>query len=199
MTGGRVGAPHGNIPVTHGDTSLTSALSALSGGFDDPMIGHCFAQLTTVLRAAVPSYCGMSITIATEAIPVTVTAPTTGDGPVVEPVTSLVIPLSAIGLAADDELVLFASVPGAFVDLAADLAHATATELVTFAVDTRLGPPPGSTVGVGGLGVINQAIGMLIGRGHTPDQARAHIAQIAAHDGHDLTAAAEGVLTGQER
>ena len=114
-----------------------------------------------------------------------------------EAATSLLIPLSAISSVTRGEVVLFASAPGAFVDLAADLAHATATELVTFAVDTRVGRTVALTVGVGGLSIINQAIGVLIENGYPREQARAHLAQIAANDGHELAAAAERIVTGR--
>ena len=190
--------------MTPGDTSLKAALAVLSGTLDDPTIdvGERFAQFTAAVRGAVPSFTGLSITVAIDGIPVTVTARDDDDDddvPVVEAVTSLLIPLSAITSGAHGELVLYASAPGAFVDLAADLAYATATELVTFAVDTRLQATVALTVSAAGLSVVNQAIGMLIERGDTPDQARAHLAQIAANDGHDLTAAAERITTGEDQ
>jgi hypothetical protein len=178
---------------------------------DDPSldVGACFAQFTAAVRAAVPSFTGMSITVAIEGVPVTVTAPAreddneddTGDDNVsaAEAAASLLIPLTAITSTAHGELVLYASAPGAFVDLAADLAYANATDLVTFALDSRLGTTAALVVSAGGLSVVHQAIGMLIERGRTPDEARAHLAEIAANDGHNLAAAAERITTGEER
>ena len=187
--------------MTLGDTSLAAALAVLSGGLDDPDLDvqHSLDQLASAVQGAVASYCGLSITVAADGIPVTITVPH-GDGggsPAADAVTSLVIPLSVISLTAQGELVLFASAPGAFIDLAADLAYETATELVTFGLDTRLGPPVALTVGVTALSVFNQAVGILVEAGHTPDQARARIAAIAAGDGHNLAAAAERILNGE--
>ena len=108
--------------------------------------------------------------------------------------TSLVVPLSAIGLPAVGELVLFATTPGAFVDLAADLARAAVTELVTFEIDTHLNSPVALSVGVDGFSMIHQAIGMLMSGGCPPEQARARIAHLAANDGHDLATVAMRII-----
>ena len=185
------------------DTTLATALAVLSGSLDDSSLdlGPSLAQLTVAVRSAVPSYCGLSITMVAGGVPVTIDAsaedPAVGR-PAAGAVTSLVVPLAAISLGADGELVLFASVAGAFVDLAADLAFETATELIIFALDTRLGAQVPLPVGVGAFSIIHQAIGTLIDTGYTPEQARARLAQNAANDGHDLAAAAERIVTGDQ-
>ncbi len=202
--------------MTFGDTSLATALAVLAGDLTDPSVdlGPGLARLTTVVRAAVPSYCGLSITVLTDGIPVTITAPHPAIDPatdsdsdsdsdsaasMVQAATSLVLPLSAISRTTEGELVFFAAAAGAFVDLAADLAYETATDLVMFALDTRLGASVGLAVGVEGFSVIHRALGVLIESGHTPEQARARIAQLAAGDGHDLAAVADRIVNDGER
>ncbi len=200
--------------MTFGDTSLATALAVLAGDLNDPSVdlGPGLARLTTVVRAAVPSYCGLSITVLTDRIPVTITAPHPATDPATDSAasadpeastaqaaTSLVLPLSAISRTTEGELVFFASAAGAFVDLAADLAYETATDLVMFALDTRLGAAVGLAVGVEGFSVIHRALGVLIESGHTPEQARARIAQLAAADGHNLAAVADRIVNDGER
>lgn len=184
---------HGIVPVTRNDTSLSTALALLSAGLDDPSTNawRDFDQFAIVVRSAVASYCGLAITMsADDGIPLTITA--TDPGAVVA--TSLAIPLSTLSPTGGGEIVLFATVAGAFVDLAADLAYQTATALDTFALDAHLEPPALPPAGVPEFAVIHQAVGFLIAGGSTPEQALARLEKFAANDGHDLAAAAARVL-----
>ena len=81
--------------------------------------------LVSALRAAVPSYQGLSLTVHDNGHPVSLTSflPTAADG---EITTSLRLPFAALlpGFDAQSQVIFYAATPGAFVDLAADLGHA---------------------------------------------------------------------------
>jgi hypothetical protein len=56
------------------------------------------------------------------------------------------------------------------------------------------GTSPGPTASISDLTIINQAVGVLIGRGVTPEQAQHQLNLDAARDNIDITAAARAVL-----
>lgn len=100
---------------------------------------------------------------------------------------------------------LYAANPGAFVDLAADVAYTISRPLTDVAIDEHLSGPdatqpshgPEATPGavtVAELSIINQAIGMLIGRGDHPADAHATLTRHAATAGTTLPAAAAAIL-----
>ncbi|WP_167104615.1 ANTAR domain-containing protein [Mycobacterium sp. DL592] len=95
------------------------------------------------------------------------------------------------------ELILYSGLPGAFVDLAADLAWLTARPPSDFAFDQNLRIPADSRIGtpLTAASVINQAIGILIGRGHTPEQADRRLENQASLAGTDLYGAAHLIVT----
>jgi hypothetical protein len=179
-------------------TSLAPASAALSVGLNSRTIdevGRGLGQFRAAVRGAVPSYCGLSATLVFDGYPVTMTSPVPlgGGSRDAGAVTSLHLPLSAVTVAATGELVLFASTPGAFVDVAADLAYATDTDTDAgvCALDAHLAPSAGGVPnGVAGFSIFNRAVGALIHRGWTPEQARARITRSATDTGGDLTTAA---------
>jgi hypothetical protein len=91
---------------------------------------------------------------------------------------------------------LYAGSPGAFVDLAADLAWLTARPLSDFVLDQHLTIPTPSNTGtqLHAASIINQAMGVLMGRGHTPEQAHRQLDSQAADAGTDRHAAAQLIL-----
>lgn len=163
-------------------------------GTEDGGLTGTLDTLVTDLRVAVTSYSGLRLTLVRDGWPVTLAAfPGTDEKP---PTTSLRLALSTLGGGFDplSAIVLYARTPGAFVDLAADLAYldrrgrtpdpvSRAGEGNTpadgdshpagLALDGDL--PPASVVsGLSGLteySAINQAVGVLMWRGQTPDQA----------------------------
>ncbi|MGI8880781.1 MAG: hypothetical protein ACR2KJ_09825 [Jatrophihabitans sp.] len=160
----------------HGNACLTARLADLTEALDDPEIdlGTALRRLDDDLRIAVGSYLGMSmtVTVGLDTVEVTDTDPT--DPAVVH--ASLRVPESALNRLRSGSrvaLTFYAALPGAFVDLAADLAWSTGAALSDFVIDEHLLPltPGVHAGGLGVLSVIHQAIGTLIARGHTLDQA----------------------------
>jgi hypothetical protein len=104
-------------------TALLRDLFHLSSsvGLDDALTAPLVA-LVDGLRAAVPSYRGLHLTLVEDAHPVSLAAflPYQDAKPIT---TSLRIPFAAVGPGFDPAsgVVFYAATPGAFVDLAADL------------------------------------------------------------------------------
>ena len=174
-------------------TDLSTQLHQLSNTeLGSDTLDDTLLALTANLEAAVPSYLGLQLTIIENAWPVILTA--IRPDPVAT--TSLRLPLAVLGPHFDPQsrVTLYATIPGAFVDLAADLGYArhlpTATNHVTDEAgnSTRHGPrngglqialdadlPPSTRIsgmsGLAELSTINRAIGILLGQGHRPDRA----------------------------
>jgi hypothetical protein len=176
--------------------AVAADLAALTAGLGDPdvdlerQLHHLGANLTR----AVASFCGLTMTIRLEGHDISLRA---GDG--IDAKASLHIPLSPLGAAQDGSaLVVYAKVSGAFVDLAADLSYALGIDLALLVLDGHL-PVDVETSGSGLAGLdefsrINQAIGVLIGRGHSPDGALDELRRLADLDGGHLVSGADTVL-----
>jgi hypothetical protein len=168
---------------------------------DDRALTDSLTALAIDLQTAVPSYLGLQVTLFLDGWPVSLTA--FGDIDGARPATSLRLSLSSMGPGFDpgSRIVFYAERPGAFVDLAADVGYlqrvrgpgnpANAVDgdrdgqQPAVALDVDL-PPVSVISGLSGLReyvVINQAMGMLIERGHRPDHARAALRRAAAIDG----------------
>ena len=167
---------------------LSAAIQNTDGGLE-PVL----ESLATELHGAVDSYVGLTITIAAEGHRISFT--TSEPGAIAK--TSLSIPLAAVaGSEAGSSLVLYATTPGAFVDLAADLAWVLEVKPSALVLDQHVALPPPSdgVTGLRELATINRAIGALIERGHTPESARAQLREYANADSGDMPAAAQRVL-----
>ena len=156
-------------------------LALLSETFDEPGFDllRSLTRLADEVRSAVPSYLGMTVIMTT---PKTRTAIDVmyETGHVVAARSSLTIPASlalagVLCLEGEEQpgviLIVYAAMPGAFVDLAADLGWLTAIPLADLVLDDHLdGPgPDGSSLAESSL--VNQAIGALLGDGLTPELA----------------------------
>ena len=123
--------------------------------------------------------------------------------------TSLCVPLALLDprFAAESRMVFYASTPGAFVDLAADLIFALGRdagiqELVENpalpAIRIDADPPPPirafDLVGVAELLAIDRAVGVLIDQGHHPDHAYTTLRCAAARAGMEPYAWAVRIL-----
>jgi hypothetical protein len=164
----------------------------------DPVTGQpidleaSLAALTSSVKRAVPSYRGLGLILVIDEQPVTVTSAERGNASDIA--TSLSLSLAWVPLLGpDSQITFYASVPGTFVDLAADFAHALGSE------GLRLdGDIPSALVsdltGVRRLSTINEAVGVLIGHGHTPDGAQRELRHMAATARISVHQAAEGVI-----
>jgi hypothetical protein len=178
--------------------ALTADLAILSQALDDPGIdvAASLRHLTSDARLAVPSWLGLAVIVNGADLPVTFT--TVADS--VQPgdvLTSLRMPTSqASDYAWPMAMIFYAGQAGAFVDLAADLSWLTGRDLTDFTLDQHLTlhTVPGPANGVRAASVINQAIGVLIGRGHTPERARVELDARAAYAGTDRHVAADVIL-----
>lgn len=133
-------------------------------------------------RLAVDSFLGLTVTLVVDGYPATFTVLGVGVGPD-HVVTSLMLPLS--GSEAGSNIVFYAGTAGAFVDPAADLAFAMGVEPGALVLDRHLTPSADGSgmTGLTEISHINQAIGILVSRGHTVETARAELHRRARHDG----------------
>jgi hypothetical protein len=164
----------------------------------DPMTGQpieletSLLALTAALKHAVPSYRGLALTLVIDEQPVSVTSAEREDTSDIA--TSLCLSLAWVPLlAAASQITFYASVPGTFVDLAADLTFILGSEALR--LDGEL---PSALVtdlaGVRSLLTVNEAVGVLIDHGHTPDSAQHKLRQLADTTPSSIQGAAEVVI-----
>ena len=176
--------------------ALTADLALLTQALDDSGIDleAGLRAFTADVKLAVASFTGMTMTIALAGHEVSFTV---RDEATIQPATSLLIPLAIVTPTdAASTLLLYAATPGAFVDLAADLIYALRIEPTALVLDGHFDPFAGSA-GLTGLdehSAINQAIGVLIGRGHTPESAQHELQRLATLDHDNLRVAAEALI-----
>ncbi|MCW2523778.1 MAG: hypothetical protein JWO63_2113 [Frankiales bacterium] len=183
--------------------ALIADLAALSDALDEP--GVDLASLVRLLgescRLAVGSYLGFSITLVGAGGPVSLSVlEDLGDPSEIR--TSVMFTLDASGdHPAGSELTLYAGTPGAFVDLAADLAYVLGGSSEAVQLDRHLTPPdPGrGAAGLAAMSRENQALGILLGRGHDPERARTELRRLARADATSLDAAAQQVIDSTAR
>ena len=179
---------------------LAVELEILTAALDQPGtdIARTLRGLALNAAAAITTYLGLSVLVVRSDPPFAFTS--LADGVVAEDIrTSLRVELPGVGDGEDRLTVavnMYARTPGAFVDLAADLAWLTARPLSDFVLDKHLTVPTPSNTGtqLQAASVVNQAIGVLIGRGYTPDQAHRQLDTRAAHAGTDRRTAADLIL-----
>lgn len=188
----------------HAPAGVATALAALTLALDDPAtdLSDSLAAFALASRLAVPSYTGL-------AIRATVNGRELGFTTLDEPdsqlgiATSLRLAMIQLPHADGDRepaplivLILYAATPGAFVDLSADLAWLMATGVHELAVDEDLTPPAFRRIDIAlaERSSIDQAIGVLIGRGNTPEQALDHLAELCRGSGRSEHAEAEHLL-----
>ena len=180
--------------------TLAADLAILSEALDDPDadIAEALRRLAADARSAVGSYLGLAVMSGSATFPLTLIAMEESAHPD-DVVSSLMIPLADEGGDGAGEslvVILYAARPGAFVDLAADLCWLTGRRLGDFTLDRHLRLPAesksGSTVRASSL--VNQAIGVLLGRGYTLPQAELELDARATAAGHSRSEAAVIIL-----
>jgi hypothetical protein len=176
---------------------LAAELALLTEALDLPDVGlaETLTRLATDARTAVESYLGLSVAIAAhgETFDLIVL---NADARPEQITTSLLVPLAVApdAGAASIALILYAATPGAFIDLVADLAWITGRPAGDFALDQHRSLPTNSTARLTDLSSVNQAVGVLIERGSTPEQAERELAVRATTAGIELAAAAALIL-----
>jgi hypothetical protein len=183
---------------------LAADLDILTAALDEPGadIAHSVRQLALNAAATITTYLGVSVLVSDNQLPFAFTV--LEDGVVVGDIrTSLRVVVPGVGNGEDRLAVavqLYAGSPGAFVDLAADLAWLTERPPSDFVLDQHLTLPAASEPGaLHAASVINQAIGVLVGRGYTPKQARRQLDTEAADAHTDRHAAAQLILAAATR
>ena len=151
---------------------------------------NSLTALTEAVKNAAPSYRGLALTLVIDRQPVGLTSAELEHTSDIA--TSLRLSLAWIpSLGTDSRITFYASTPGTFVDLAADLSFALDSDIC---LDEDIPPVLVSDLtGVGKLSAINTAIGVLIGHGHTPDSAQRELRHTAASTPCSIQKAAEAV------
>jgi hypothetical protein len=172
---------------------LSRDLSALTEALDNPGtdLQAVLAVLADDLRAVVPSFIGLAMTIRVGGNPVTLAAVAPFEARAAG--ATLQLPLDALGAAPlVGTVVFYAANPGAFVDLGADSRRIFSLDgqvVIDGHLASDLGHP-----GVRGLTeatAVNRAIGILIERGGSGLDARDELRRRAAAAGHTVLDAAE--------
>ena len=179
--------------------ALAGDLGILTAALDEPAadVLHSLHRLGVDAQAAVPTFLGLSVTVAGSDPPFTFTIFEEGAADGVRTSLRLTLPGVGDGWASPSvDLILYAGTPGTFVDLAADLAWLTGRPPSDFALDQHLSVRAGSDAGTSlrAASVINQAIGVLIGRGYTPWQAHSKLDTQADGAGTDRYTTAQFIL-----
>jgi hypothetical protein len=182
--------------------ALAADLGILTAALDEPGtdVAHSLRQLMADATAAIPTFLGLSVTV-DGSDPLFTFAAFVEDVGTGDVRTSLRLVLPGVGdagLLPGVVLVLYAGSPGTFVDLAADLAWLTARPLSDFVLDRHLPAPAerGAATSLFEASIINQAIGALIGRGYTPEQAERHLTAEGDDAGISRHAAGLRILAG---
>ncbi|WP_405015798.1 ANTAR domain-containing protein [Kitasatospora sp. NBC_00070] len=183
--------------------SLAHRLGTLTEALGHPGadLARSVRELADSLRLTVPSWLGLTMTLVPDGLPLTLTV--LDDGVPPGPVASSVrVPLTGPGAAGPgDAVVFYADAPGAFVDFAADLVFALGLEPADVALDRHRTPPAGPP-GLGGPAADpgpDQAIGILVDRGRTPEEARAELRRLARHARTGRSAAARQLIRSTAR
>jgi hypothetical protein len=179
--------------------ALAADLALLTDALDDPAadIEQTVHRLAADVGSAVHSYVGLTVaTMGSEpAMTFTVLADCTD---VADVRASVMVPLPQSGGAAGDpgvQLILYATSPGAFVDLAADIAWLVGCKLSDIELDRHLiVADPDGAGDVTADASVNQALGVLCGRGMTLREAERELDRRAVAGGTNRRAAAARVL-----
>lgn len=176
-------------------------LSALTEALDEPGtdLQAMLAVLADDLRTAVPSFLGLVMTVTSDGHADGVTLNSLPPRSADAIGSTLMVPLDLLGVSGPGGRVIFyAGRSGAFVDLAADTRFAF--ELDGQVVLDRHLPTPehpieqSGTSETTGSRTVNRAVGALISRGYTPEEAHRELHNHASRTGVSVFRAAEAIL-----
>ncbi|RAL30831.1 ANTAR domain-containing protein [Rhodococcus sp. AQ5-07] len=181
--------------------AMSATLAVLTEALDDPGVDitHSLQRLALAAAEAFPTYIGLSVVVPQSNPPIIITTMTAGTA-VGDVRTSLHIsvpdhpadPRTTLATA----IILYARSPGTFVDLAADLTWLTGRPAADFVLDQDLTVPAAADISADlhAASDIDQAIGVLIGRGETPQHAHHLLDRHAADNRTDRRTAAQLIL-----
>jgi hypothetical protein len=172
--------------------NLFSDLAVPDGLTEEPVeLEKLLTALTEAVKSAAPSYRGLALTLIIDKQPISLTSAEVGNTSDIA--TSLRLSLAWIpSLGAGSRITFYASTPGTFVDLAADLAFVLGSECLRLDEDIPSDLVSDLT-GVGRLSAINRAVGVLISHGHTTDSAQRELRHTAHVTRISIQKAAEAV------
>jgi len=177
---------------------LIEGLTLLSDALDDPVMDleAILSVLTDDLVSAIPSYLGLIITLHVDSNPVIVS---TLDGARGETRASLLLSLEPHDrVGSSGSVAFYSGAAGAFVDLADDarwIFNLNGPPILDGHIAAgRDGSDPAGIRGLAAHTNINQAIGVLIEEGHTPNGARNELARRSLRDGRSLPETALDLL-----
>jgi hypothetical protein len=187
--------------VVHISTPLATDLKNLLHVLDLPDLDveRSLLALRYDVRLSVASFVGLTLSVVVAGQRVTLTSVDESKLDMIS--SSLAVPVSMAGsVAPGAELVLYASNPGAFVDLAADLTFALHSPSGEIRVDEHLDPGTirSGLEGVEEMAMVSRATGVLIGRGLTPEEAREHLERKAQKSGLEVFQVAAYLLSTTE-
>ena len=175
--------------------ALAADLTILTQALDDPDsdVVESVLRLARDVGSAVPSFLGLTVTVHDSDPPFTFTTLEDHVGPG-HVRTSLMMALSHD--AAGARVIVYAGTPGAFVDLAADLSWLARHTLAGCELDQHLILPAiaSPAANLHAVTAVNQAIGVLIGAGLTPEAAHRELEVRAATTDTDRLTAARVIL-----
>ncbi len=176
--------------------ALMEGLSLLSDALDEPItdLQAVLSVLTDDLTAAIPAYLGLTVTLLVQDDSVIVSTLDTSHE---EVRASLLLPLLPLGKnALAGSVAFYSGTGGAFIDLAGD-----AKWIFNLAgppvLDAQLLPAGIDATGIRGLTALsdlNQAVGVLVEDGHTPQDAHTELRRRAHHQGQTIPDAARHLL-----
>lgn len=181
---------------------LSADLSTLTDALQQPGVDlqASVQSLAASLRASIDSYLGLTVLLAREGVPICFDLmddyPPDGQA-----ATSLMLALGAFAeVEAATEIVFYATTPGAFVDLDADLSHELGVKAGAVVLDEHR--TPAMTTGMAGLldwSGLNQAVGILIEQGSPAATARSELDARAAGAGLSPPLAARELIEATAR